>query len=135
MESGKPAQAATERYPGSPNTWALTQYRSKPIASSHAHDFTTQHSPIDAASALGWVDRHAVHPGQVNDEAVGGAPAHMTVAPTPHGDFQCMSTSEFDGVPDIIGLGTQCNYGGSPLRVGVPIIDASLPHNRSPLEE
>jgi hypothetical protein len=36
-----------------------------------------------------------------------------------------MSASEFDGVPDIIGVGTPCNQGGSPLRVGVPKIDAS----------
>jgi len=47
MKSGKPAQAATERYPGSPNTRALPEYRSKPIASSHPHDFTTQYSRIE----------------------------------------------------------------------------------------
>ena len=62
MKSGKPAQTATERYPGSPNTRALPEYRSQPIASRHPHDFTTQHSRIDAASVLGWVDRHTVHP-------------------------------------------------------------------------
>ena len=62
MKSGKPAQAATERYPGSPNTRALPEYWSQPIASRHPHDFTTQHSRIDAASVLGWVDRHTVHP-------------------------------------------------------------------------
>jgi hypothetical protein len=36
-----------------------------------------------------------------------------------------MSASEFDGVPDIIGVGTPCNQGGSPLRGGVPKIYAS----------
>jgi hypothetical protein len=35
-----------------------------------------------------------------------------------------MSAGEVDGVPDIIGLSTECNQGGSSLRVGVPIIDA-----------
>jgi hypothetical protein len=49
----------------------------------------------------------------------------MAVAPAPHSDFQSMSTSEFDGVPDIIGMSTPCNQGGSSLRVGVPKIDAS----------
>src|SRR5262245_5612812 len=125
MKSGKPAQAATERYAGSPNTRALPEYRSKPIASREPHDFTTQHSRIDAGGPLGWVDSHAVHPGQVDDEAVGGAPAHWTVAPDPHGDFQSMSAREFDGVQDIIGVGTPCNHCGSSLRVGVPKINAS----------
>src|SRR5262249_8751707 len=76
MKSGKPTQAATERYPGSPNARALPKYRSQPIPSRHPHDFATHHSPIDAGSVLGWVDRHAVHPDKVNDEPVGGAPAH-----------------------------------------------------------
>ena len=49
----------------------------------------------------------------------------MAVAPAPHSDFESMSTSEFDGVPDIIGMSTPCNQGRSSLRVGVPIIDAS----------
>ena len=44
----------------------------------------------------------------------------MAVAPAPHSDFQSMSTSEFDGIPDIIGMSTPCNQGGSSLRVGVP---------------
>jgi len=48
----------------------------------------------------------------------------MAVASAPHTDFQYMSTSEFDGVPDIIGMSTPCNQGGSSLRVGVPKIDA-----------
>jgi len=48
----------------------------------------------------------------------------MAVAPAPHSYFQSMSTSEFDGVPDIIGMSTPCNQGGSSLRVGVPKIDA-----------
>ena len=125
MKSGKPAQAATERYPSSSNTWALAEYRSKPIASRQPHDFTTRQSGIDAASALGWVNSHAVQPGQVDDEAVGGAPAHETVAPAPNGDFQAVSASEFDGVPDIIGVGTPCDQGGASLRVGIPKIDAS----------
>jgi hypothetical protein len=49
----------------------------------------------------------------------------MAVAPAPHSDFQSMSTSEFDGIPDIIGVDTPCNQGGSSLRVGVPIKDTS----------
>jgi hypothetical protein len=57
MKSRKPTQAAPQRYPGSPNTRALPEYWSQPIASRHPHDFTTQHSPIDAGSVLGWVDR------------------------------------------------------------------------------
>ena len=52
MKSGKPPQAATERYPGSAHTWALPKHRSKPMASCLPHDFTTQHSRIDAGSAL-----------------------------------------------------------------------------------
>ena len=48
----------------------------------------------------------------------------MAVAPAPHSYFQSMSTSEFDGVPDILGMSTPCNQGGSSLRVGVPKIDA-----------
>jgi len=47
------------------------------------------------------------------------------VASAPHSDFQSMSTGEVDGVPDIIGVSTPCNQGGSSLRVGVPKIDAS----------
>ena len=125
MKSGKPAQAAPERYPGSPNTRALPEYRSQPIASRYPHDFTTQHSRIEAASVLGRVDRHAVHPGQVDDEAVGGAPAHMAVAPASHSDFQSLSASEFDSVPDIIGMGAPYNQSGSSLRVGVPKMHAS----------
>ena len=66
-----------------------------------------------------------MQPGQVDDEAVGGAPAHGTVAPAPNGDFQAVSASEFDGVPDIIGVGTPCDQGGASLRVGIPKIDAS----------
>jgi len=49
----------------------------------------------------------------------------MAVAPAPHSDFQSMSTSEFDGIPDIIGVDTPCNQGGSSLRAGVPIKDTS----------
>ena len=44
----------------------------------------------------------------------------MTVAPAPDSDFQSMSTSEFDGIPNIIGVGTPCNQGGSSVRVGIP---------------
>jgi hypothetical protein len=47
------------------------------------------------------------------------------MAPGPHGDFQSMSEREFDGVQDIIGVGTLCDQRGSSLRVGVPKIDAS----------
>jgi hypothetical protein len=61
MKSRQPTQAAPKRYPGSPNTRALPEYRSQPITSRHSHDFTTQHSCIDAASVLGRVDRHTVH--------------------------------------------------------------------------
>jgi hypothetical protein len=47
------------------------------------------------------------------------------MASAPHGDFQCMSASEFHGMQDIIRVGTSCNQGGSSLRVGVPKKDAS----------
>jgi hypothetical protein len=49
----------------------------------------------------------------------------MAVAPAPHSDFQSMSTSEFDGIPDIIGVDTPCYQGGSSLRIGVPKKDTS----------
>ena len=49
----------------------------------------------------------------------------MAVASAPHRDFQSMSTSEFEGIPDIIGVDTPCNQGGSSLRVGVPKKDTS----------
>jgi len=47
------------------------------------------------------------------------------MAPTSDGDFQAIIASKFDGVSDIIGVGTTCNQGGSSLRAGIPIIDAS----------
>jgi hypothetical protein len=44
----------------------------------------------------------------------------------PHWDVRwCLPASEFDGVPDIIGVGTPCDQGGSSPRVGIPKIDAS----------
>jgi hypothetical protein len=49
----------------------------------------------------------------------------MTVAPAPYSDFQSISASEFYGVSDVIGVDTLCNQGGSSLRVGIPIIEAS----------
>ena len=135
MKSGKPAQAATERYPGSPNTRALPEYRSQPIASRCPHDFTTQHSRIDAGnSAPGWADRHTVEPTHVDYEAVGGAPAHQAVAPAPHSDFQSLFMSEFDSIADIIGAHT-----AQQERVVSPYRDSknrrvALPRNRRPLE-
>jgi hypothetical protein len=36
-----------------------------------------------------------------------------------------MCPSEFDRVPDIIGVGTPCDQGGSSLGVWIPKIDAS----------
>jgi hypothetical protein len=47
------------------------------------------------------------------------------MAPAPDGDFQSIFASKFDGVSDVIGVGTTCNQGGLSLRVGIPIIDAS----------
>jgi hypothetical protein len=47
------------------------------------------------------------------------------MAPAPNGDFQAVSASEFDCVPDIIGMGTACDQGGASLRVGIPKIDAT----------
>ena len=62
MKSGKPAQAASERYPGRADTWALSEHRSQAIASGGPHDLTTQHACIDAASARGWIDGHLFIP-------------------------------------------------------------------------
>src|SRR5262249_50873803 len=64
-------------------------------------------------------------PGQVYDDAVGGAPPHVTMAPAAHGDFQSLSAGEFDRVPDVVGVDTPCNQRWSSLYVGIPKIDTS----------
>ena len=49
----------------------------------------------------------------------------MTVAPATDRDFQSMSPREFNGVQDIIGVGTPDHQGGSSLRVRIPKVHAS----------
>ena len=89
------------------------------------HDLTAQHSGTYVRDTPGWINRHLLHPGQVDDEAVGGAPAQVTVAARSHGNFQTVGAGELDRVSDIIIVNTARNECWPSLCSGVPVKDAS----------